>query len=249
MSLTIRQNCHPEVSYPMHIVDAIAFKLKALRCAKVMITHMGFHAMGPDAPGQGRVAQLVNPLRANSLSADPVMIAEPAKSLVAGCDGKATRRPAGRPPAHGRPVRFRLVAVMDRFPARSRPCAGVDQSVQRHWLAWMELCAPESPAPRWRPAAGPTRAPGLTGPRSRFFPSARGLGPPLTEPYRPRSAPGRKYLASKPVADRIPPGESGPATIHCPIDFENMNARPPVRVAECTCPAQFTRHSAVGVIR
>jgi hypothetical protein len=248
MSLPIRQNCHPEVSYPMHIVDAIAFKLKALRCAKVMITHMGFHAMGPDAPGQGRAAQLVNPLRANSLFADPVMIAERVKSLVAGCDDGATRRSAERPPA-GQPAWSGSAVVMDRFSSRGRPCADVDRPVQRHWLAWTELCAPEPAAPGRPAAAGATRAPGRARARSGFVPPMGGPGPLLTEPHRPRSAADRKYLASKPAADRNHSGKSGPGTVHCPIDFENMNARPSIRAAGCTCPAQFTRHSAVGVIR
>jgi hypothetical protein len=53
----------------MHIIGAIAFRALALRCAKAMITQMGFHAM-PSAVGPvGCVTQLVNPLSAFSLKA------------------------------------------------------------------------------------------------------------------------------------------------------------------------------------
>jgi hypothetical protein len=53
----------------MHIIGAIAFRALALRCAKAMITQMGFHAMPSAACPAGCVAQLVNPLSAFSLKA------------------------------------------------------------------------------------------------------------------------------------------------------------------------------------
>ena len=156
MSLPIRQNCRPEVSHPMHIIDAIAFKPKALRPAKVMITHMGFHAMLPEAAGQGRAAQLVNPLRANSRFANPVMISGRAKCLVAGCDGRATRRSGWRLPAGDRPMGSGPAAAMDRFSWPPRHSAGVDRAVHHHWLAWTGLCARHWLAPGPGAAAAPT---------------------------------------------------------------------------------------------
>ena len=53
----------------MHIIGAIAFRALALRCAKAMITQMGFHAMPSAVWPLGCVTQLVNPLGAFSLKA------------------------------------------------------------------------------------------------------------------------------------------------------------------------------------
>ena len=162
VSLIIRQNCRPEVSCPMQIADAIAFKLKAPRRAKVMITHMGFHAILWRACGQGRAAQLVNPLTANSRSANPVKIANRAKSLVARCDGGTTRRSGRSGPAAYPAVGSRSAGVSGRVGPRSRWRSEIDQVVHGHWLAWMGLCAPESAVPGRQPAAPAGPAPGRT---------------------------------------------------------------------------------------
>lgn len=132
VSQIIRQNCRREVSYPMHIVGAIAYNTKTLPCANLMITHMGFHAMPPGVSGQGRVAQLVNPLSACSLFGVPLMAPRSAKSQVAACSDRATRRfGRGRRPSPG--------------PAAIRPgltaSAGCGQAEMRRrvhapWLAW-----------------------------------------------------------------------------------------------------------------
>jgi hypothetical protein len=51
----------------MHIISAIAFRRVALRRAKAIITHMGFHAMLSRGWPEGCAAQVVNPLNAFSL--------------------------------------------------------------------------------------------------------------------------------------------------------------------------------------
>ena len=253
VSLTIRQNCRPEVSCPMHINDAIAFKLKALRRAQVMITHMGFHAILPRACGQGRVAQLVNPLRANSRFADPAMIANPAKSLVAGCDGGTTRRSGQCGPAGGLPTGPGPDGVTDRFSSPGPRRTEVDRVVHGHWLAWMGLCAPQSAAPGRGPAAPPGRVPGLTRLPSGLAPLVGRAGSALAVAGGNRPAPARKGLAGKAAVVRSFSIKWGPGSTHRPIDAEFDKARPLIKAhsvnRRCMCPAQFNHHSVVGVIR
>jgi hypothetical protein len=253
MSLVIRQYCRPEVSCPMHIIDAIAFKVKAPRRAKVMITHMGFHAILPRACGQGRAAQLVNPLTANSRFANPVVVANRAKSLVAGCDDGTTRRSrrrrlAGRPPAGPR-----RAAAMDRFSPPGRCCTEVDQVVHGHSLAWTGLCAPESAAPGRGPAVPAVRAPGRTRLPSGLTAVLRGTGSAPATPAGPWPAPARKCRAGKAYAVRPFSVKWGPGSTHRPTDFEFDKARPLIKAAQrsrrCTCPAQFNHHGVVGVIQ
>jgi hypothetical protein len=237
----------------MHINDAIAFRLKALCRAQVMITHMGFHAILPRACGQGRAAQLVNPLRANSRFADPVMIAKRAKSLVAGCNDGTTRRsrpyrPTGRPLAGPGPA-----ATMDRFSQPARPCTEVDRSVHRHWLAWTGLCAPESAPPGPGPAVPAVRAPGHIRLPAGLIPAGRRPGPAPAAPGRHRPAPARKCLASKPATGQWYSIKRGPGATHRPIDFDIDKARLLIKAASVsrrrTCPAQFNHHGVMGVIR
>ena len=57
----------PRSVLSMHIIGAIAFRRSALRRAKAIITHMGFHAMPSCAWPAGCAAQVVNPLNAFSL--------------------------------------------------------------------------------------------------------------------------------------------------------------------------------------
>jgi hypothetical protein len=253
VSLIIRQNCRPEVSHPMHIIDAIAFTLKAPRRAKVMITHMGFHAILPRAREQGRAAQLVNPLTANSRFAVPVMIAGRAKSLVAGCDGGTTRRsgrthPAVRPPAGSRPY-----AARDRFGPPRRCCTEVDRVVHGHWLAWTGLCAPEWAAPRSRPDAPAAPAPGPRRPGAGGTAVPRGRGPASAPSVRARLTPARKCLVGKANSVRPLSAKWGSRSTRQAIDFEFDKTGPVIKSAGvgrwCTCPAQFTHHGAVGVIR
>lgn len=66
MSRILKTKLSPRSVLFMHIIDAIAFRRIALRCAKAMITHMGFHAMVSRAWPEGCAAQVVNPLNAFS---------------------------------------------------------------------------------------------------------------------------------------------------------------------------------------
>ena len=114
---------------PMHIVGAIAFRPLALRCAKAMITQMGFHAM-PSGPWlEGCVTQLVNPLSAFSLIAVRGIPHVRAAWTLPG------RRPGSLPvvaaaPRHGHPGwTLRVCSVTTRLacaapgPAGARPDA------------------------------------------------------------------------------------------------------------------------------
>jgi hypothetical protein len=253
MSLIIRQNCHPEVSYPMHIIHAIAFKLKAARRAKVMITHMGFHAILPRPCGQGRAAQLVNPLTANSRFADRVMAAGPAKSLVAGCDDGTTRRSRRRGLAGCPPAGPRRPALMDRFSPPGRCCTEVGQVVHGHWLAWTGLCAPEPAAPGRGPATPAVRAPGRTPLVSGPTAVLRGTGSAPATAAGPGPAPARTGLAAKAYVVWPFSIKSGPGSAYRPIDIEFDKARPLIKARSvsrwCTCPAQFIHHGVVGVIQ
>lgn len=55
----------------MYRIDAIAFHAIALRRAKAIITHLGFHATPSGAWPEGCATQLVNPLNAFSLGCGP----------------------------------------------------------------------------------------------------------------------------------------------------------------------------------
>jgi hypothetical protein len=253
VSLIIRQNCRPEVSCPMQIIDAIAFKLKVPRRAKVMITHMGFHAILWQARGQGRAAQLVNPLTANSRLASPLKIAHRAKSLVAGCNGGTTRRSGRSGPAIGPLTGSRPAAVPGRSGPPVRRRSEIDQVVHGHSLAWIGLCAPESAAPARGPVAPAGPAPG----RTRLMPGRSGVagstGSASVPPAGPGPAPARNCLASKANTDRTFSIKWGPGPTRRPIDFGFDKARPLIKTVSisrsCTCPAQFNHHGAVGVIQ
>ena len=134
MSRIVKTKLSPRSVPPMHIFDAIAFRSLALRCAKAIITQMGFHAMPSGTRLKGCATQLVNPLSAFSLIAVrgiphvragwtlPGRRPGPRPVLAAGgCPGAAGRRnPTGRPrrvrpgsrPARrlGRPRRTAAVA-------------------------------------------------------------------------------------------------------------------------------------------
>jgi hypothetical protein len=249
VSQKIRQNCRPEVSCPMHIVDAIAFKRKALRCAKVMITHMGFHAMVPGAGEQGRAAQLVNPLRAYSRSGQAPMIAIRAKPQVAGCNDDGTRRSRRRGRADRRPAQLRSAVLMDRFSAPLPPCAGVDQAVHRLSLRWTALCAPESAAPVRRPATAATPGPAAGRQPVRRTPRLRRARCAATWAGQTWPAVGQNSPAGVMAPALIDSDKPVPHTPRGNADFESINALPFYRAAQRTCPAQFTDRAVMGVIR
>src|ERR1700761_5609635 len=147
----------------MHIVGAIAYNTKALPCANLMITHMGFHAMPPGVSGQGRVAQLVNPLSACSLFGLPPMTLRGAKSQVAACSDRATRR-FGR---GGRPSPG--LGAIPLGPTASASCgpAEMERRVHAPWLGWTGLCVPPAPGPRGRLTVGGPPGRAVNGPGRR----------------------------------------------------------------------------------
>lgn len=245
LSQMLRQNCHPEVSCPMHIFSAIALRFKALPCAKDMITHMGFHAMPADRSEQGRDAQLVNPLKVRSLLAERPMTVGGAKSQVAGCSGRATRRSvcSGRRcdcPAGGRPGPAEAPVPGD---------AEVNYRVHGYWLAWTALCAPRSDRRPGHPAAaGHRNRPAAPPPWRRARARTCVLRP---APQRSRPVPGRNRVA---VARGLETAGWAPVNLTrqylpCDICFDFFEMWPPFGHRPCTCSAQFTCHSAVGVIK
>ena len=211
--------------------------------------------MLPGAAGQGRAAQLVNPLRANSRFANPVMISGRAKCLVAGCDGRATRRSGWRLPAGDRPMGSGPAAAMDRFSWPPRHSAGVDRAVHHHWLAWTGLCARHwlapgpGPAAARGPAAAARSAPGRTRGPAGLVPAVRRTGPAPAARTGPRPGPARKYLASRPAPGRRYSIKWMPESAHRHTAAEFNNAWPLIKAAQCMCPAQFTYHGVVGVIQ
>lgn len=124
----------------MHIIGAIAFRRTALRCAKAMITHMGFHAMLSPARPKGCAAQVVNPLNAFS----------------PGCRSGA---PRGQPGPHprGRPGGPCRAAVAVRPPGNSCRTQRDRATTKRPWRAGALTSGP-SPARSARPAPPASRA-------------------------------------------------------------------------------------------
>jgi hypothetical protein len=243
VSQIIRQNCRREVSYPMHIVGAIAYNTKTLPCANLMITHMGFHAMPPGVSGQGRVAQLVNPLSACSLFGVPLMTPAGAKSQVAACSDRATRRfGRGRRPSPG-------PAAIRPGPTASAGCgqAGMKRRVHAPWLAWTGLCVPSAPGPRGRlPAGGPPGRAVSARPGGR----AQGLvGRPAPMAGSGRLVSGRNWRvrAAGPESGRCRHVNSTSQYSLSGIGVEFYYSWPLFRTGPCTCSAQFTYHSVVGV--
>ena len=249
VSQMTRQSCHPEVSYSMHIFDAIALKCKALRRAKVMITHMGFHAMVSGRPGQGRAAQLVNPLRAHSLFDGSGIASGGAKPQVAACNERATRRSGACAPGSHLPAAARPGPPAGPSATRDSRGAEADGRVHRHEPAWPELCAPGYVLPGSRPAAesaprGPARGgrgAGLAGAEN------AGTGP---AGWSPRAAArGREHPLILPATSQFPviqpalPSHRGASIVH------SVNARPSIPAMPRTCIAQFTHHGVVGVSR
>jgi hypothetical protein len=242
MSQVIRQNCRREVSYPMHIVGAIAYNPKTLPCANLMITHMGFHAMPPGVSGQGRVAQLVNPLSTCSLFGVPLMTPGSAKSQVAACSGRATRRfGRGRRPGPG-------PAAIRPDPAASPACgpAGMKRRVHAPWLAWTGLCAPLPPGSSGRLTAD--------GPSCHAVSARLGRAQGLVRCPAALAGPGR-LVSGRNWRVRPAGPESGRcrhlnSTSQYPlsgIDVEFYFSWPLFQTGPCTCSAQFTYHSVVGV--
>jgi hypothetical protein len=242
VSQIIRQNCRREVSHPMHIVGAIAYNTKTLPCANLMITHMGFHAMPPGVSGQGRVAQLVNPLSACSLFGVALMTPRGAKSQVAGCSGRATRRfGRGRRPSLGS-------AAIRPGPTASASCAQAEMNRRVHapWLAWTGLCVPSAPGPRGRLTAGGPPGRAASGPGRRV---QGPIGRPAATVRLGRLVSGRNWGV----------GAAGPENRRCRavnstsqyplsgIGVEFYFSWPLFQTRPCTCSAQFTYHSVVGV--
>jgi hypothetical protein len=242
VSQIIRQNCRREVSYPMHIVGAIAYNTKTLPCANLMITHMGFHAMPPGVSGQGRVAQLVNPLSACSLFGVPLMTPGGTNSQVAACSDGATRR-------FGRVRRSSPgPAAIRPGPAASASCgpAEMERRVHAPWLAWTGLCVPAVPGPSGRLTVGGLPGRAVSAPRRRAqglvrCPAAMaGPGPVVS---------GRNWgvRAAGPESGRCRPVNS---TSQYPLSGIGVGfylSWPLFRTGPCTCSAQFTYHSVVGV--
>jgi hypothetical protein len=242
VSQIIRQNCRREVSYPMHIGGAIAYNSKTLPCANLMITHMGFHAMPPGVSGQGRVAQLVNPLSACSLFGVPLMTPRSAKSQVAACSDRATRRfGRGRRPGPG-------PAAIRPGPGGSAGCgpAELERRVHAPWLAWTGLCAPSAPGPRGRLTAGglPGRAVGGPGRRA---PSLLGHPAVMAGPGRLVSGRNWGVRAAGPESGRCRHVNSTSQYPLSGIGVEFYFSWLLFRIRPCTCSAQFTYHSVVGV--
>jgi hypothetical protein len=245
VSQILRQNCRTEVSYSMHIFGAIAFELKALPGAKVMITHMGFHAMPWDVSGQGRAAQLVNPLSAGSRFDGGLGAAGDTKSQVAACNGQATRR-SGR---HRCPGQTRAATPAGPPKTPEPASAGVDPSVHARWLPWTALCAPWTarPSGRWA-AGGPPRHRAAGHPGQRARAGSRSLDPAAT-PGRPASGrndgpcvAGQQTWRNRCVnsTSQYRPG----------VIVLNFSGRPVLfGTGSCTCSAQFTYHNVVGVFQ
>jgi hypothetical protein len=243
VSQIIRQNCRPEVSHSMHIVGAIAFKTKALPCANLMITHMGFHAMPPAVSGQGRVAQLVNPLSTCSLFDVPLMTLRGAKSQVAACSDHATRRfGRGRRPGPG--------------PASIRPgrtgwpdCGqtGMERRVRAPWLAWTGLCARLAPGSGgWLTVGGPPcRA--VSGRPRRQAQSPVRRSAAISGPWPPVSGRNWRVRAAGPESGRRRHVNSTSQYPLSGIGVEFYSSWPLFQAGPCTCSAQFTYHSVVGV--
>jgi hypothetical protein len=242
VSQIIRQNCRLEVSYSMHIAGAIAFKTNALPCANLMITHMGFHAMPPAVSGQGRVTQLVNPLSTCSLFDVPLMAPGGAKSQVAACSDHATRRSGrGRRPGPG-------PAAIRPGPAGrpDRGQAGIDRRVHAPWLAWEGLCARLAPGSGGRLTVGgpPCRAVSARPRRQVQRPVRR---PAMSGPKPPVVGRNWRVRAAGPESRRRRHVNS---TFQYPlsgIGVEFYSSWPLFQAGPCTCPAQFTYHSVVGV--
>jgi hypothetical protein len=245
VSHKIRQSCLPELPYPVHTIDAIAFNRKALCRAKVMITHMGFHATVPRGAGQGRAAQLVNPLRTYSRFGRALMIAGRAKSQAAGCNDAGTRRSGVlRRPGRLR-ARPRSAAPAGRFSAPRSRCAEVDRPVHPLRLRWTALCAPGFAASGARPAAG--SEPGVVAGRhpAGRIPRRRRAGRAAAGSGRARPAAGQECTAGVMASVLIGSGKPVPRSPRGNSNFESINARPFIGAAQCTCPAQFTDHAAV----
>jgi hypothetical protein len=243
VSQIIRQNCRIEVSHPMHIVGAIAFETKALPCANLMITHMGFHAMPPGVSGQGRVAQLVNPLSARSLFDVPLMTSSAAKSQVAACSDHATRRfGRGRRPGSA-PAATQLGTTA----SSDREQAGVKRRVHAPCLAWKGLCAPSAPGSGGRLTVGgsPSRAVGARPGRPVQGPARRPAA--MAGPGRPVSGRNCPVRAVGPESGRCRPVNSTSLYPLSGIGVEFYSSWLLFQTRPCTCSAQFTYHSVVGV--
>ena len=242
VSQIIRQNCRREVSHPMHIVGAIAYNTKTLPCANLMITHMGFHAMPPGVSGQGRVAQLVNPLSACSLFGVALMTPRGAKSQVAACSDRATRRfGRGRRPSLGS-------AAIRPGPTASASCAQAEMNRRVHapWLAWTGLCVPSAPGPRGRLTAGGPPGRAASGPGRRV---QGPIGRPAATVRLGRLVSGRNWgvRAAGPESGRCRPVNSTSQYPLSGIGVEFYFSWPLFQTRPCTCSAQFTYHSVVGV--
>jgi hypothetical protein len=242
VSQLIRQNCRLEVSYPMHIFGAIAFKTKALPCANVMITHVGFHTMPLGVPGQGRVAQLVNPLSARSRIDVPPMPPCAANSQVAACSDHATRRfGRGRRPGLARAAtRPGPTASLDRRQAE------VKRRVHAPWLAWTGLCASSAlGSGGWLTVGGPPGRAVSGRPGRRFLGAAR--RPAVATPGRLVSGRNWPVRAAGPESGRCHHVNSTSQYPLSGIGVEFYYRWPLFQTGPCTCSAQFTYHSVVGV--
>ena len=253
----------------MHICDAIAFRSLALRCAKAMITQMGFHAMPSGTRRQGCVTQLVNPLSALSLIAAhgiphvragwtlpgrrpgprPVVAAAPRPghpgwtlrvSPVTDQAGPRGAGPAWRAPA-GR-VPARTDARPSRVPALTLLSVSVCSSSSSSSSAcWRGRRGARGPFARW-----PRGCPGTSGGRN-----------PAGRPPRPRAAsrPARRP-ASVPVT-RAGPGPMRPGQPLQPNAAPHSPRRAVITAPfmcgpawpQCTCSAHFPYHGFHGVIR
>jgi hypothetical protein len=226
----------------MHIFGAIAFETKALPCANLMITHMGFHTMPPGVPGQGRVAQLVNPLSARSRFDGLPMTPCAANSQVAACSDHATRR-------FGRGRRSVLAPAATR-PGSSasldRGQAGVKRRVHAPWLAWTGLCASPAPGSGGRlTVGGPPGRAVKARPGRRLWGAAR--RPVVARPGRLVSGRNWRVRAAGPQCGRCHHVNSTSQYPLSGIGVEFYYRWPLFQTGPCTCSAQFTYHSVVGV--
>ena len=273
---TTKTKLSPRSVPPMHIVGAIAFRPLALRCAKAMITQMGFHAMPSGTWLEGCVTQLVNPLSAFSLIAVRGFPQVRAGWTLPG------RQPGPRPvvaagPRPGHPGwTLRVCSVTDRAgPALRRPDpAGAGLAGARpppapalilpctsaFWRGRRCARVPLARRPGGCPAAAAGRLPGgrrppkprgPPAPRAGRIPAGPAPGPPL-----------RTAAVAGPWPASVAVTMAGPGPIR-PGQPLQPNAAPhsPRRAVitapfmcgpawpQCTCSAHFPYHGFHGVIR
>ena len=206
--------------------------------------------MPPGVSGQGRVAQLVNPLSACSLFGVPLMTPGGAKSQVAACSDRATRRfGRGRRPRPDSAVIRPGPAVIRPGPTASAGCgpAGMERRVHAPWLAWAGLCARLAPGSGGRLTVGgpPGRAVSARPRRQVQSPVRRSAA--MSGPRPPVSGRNWRVRAAGPESGRRRHVNSTSQYSLSGIGVEFYSSWPLFQAGPCTCPTQFTYHSVVGV--